>query len=76
LEKYPQMRIIRESLENPVEIWEFEQSEILPFGKQQIVVVEGKLVSSHDEFLKLFKNKKYRNKEFLDIRLFPLILGG
>jgi hypothetical protein len=76
LESYPKMRIIRESIENPVEIWDFEQAENLPFGKQQIVVVEGNLVNSYNEFLKLFKNREYQNKEYLEILLLPLVFGG
>ncbi len=74
--KYPKLHIKRESRESSTEILDFEQARHLPFGKGSIVVIEGKLVNSYDEFLKLFTCGKYNSKEYLDILLLPLIIGG
>jgi hypothetical protein len=76
VETFPKLYVKRESRENPVEILAFEQAKDLPFGQQSIVVVEGQLVNSHEEFLMRFSKEQFRNREHLTVLLLPLICGG
>lgn len=76
MQTFPKLHVKKESRENPVEILDFEQARYLPFGQQSIVVVEGKLVNSYEEFLKLFSTGQFGNKEHLTVLLLPLIFGG
>lgn len=41
-----------------------------------LVAVDGKVVNSYDEFVRLCSEETYRGKEFLRISLFPIADGG
>ncbi len=41
-----------------------------------IIVVEGQVVSSYDELVRLAANDKYKGQEFLEVVLMPFIAGG
>jgi hypothetical protein len=76
MEEHPKLQVKRESRENSAEILDFNQAISLPFGKGYIVVIEGHLVNSYDEFINLCEIGKFKNKEYLDVLILPLIFGG
>ena len=40
------------------------------------VLVEGQMVNSYEELVELASQDKYKNKEFLEVTLLPIIVGG
>ncbi len=41
-----------------------------------IVVVEGRILNSYDELIRLVAQDEYKDKELLEVMLLPLIGGG
>ena len=41
-----------------------------------LIEVEGQLINSYEELLQLAKRDCYKDKEFLDVLLVPIIGGG
>ncbi len=54
-----------------IEIWEK-----FPFGEYDLIVVEGQEVYSYAELREIAKQEPYKNQEYLDLRVLPLIAGG
>ncbi len=62
-----------------VEIRRFEQIRHLDkafFWGDNLLLVEGQLVRSYEELIKLATQDRYKNKGFLEAKLEPLIGGG
>ena len=59
------------------EVFNIEQAKSrFDYSAGTIVMVEGQVVSSHEGLVQLASMKQYRDKEFLEIRIVPLIGGG
>jgi len=58
------------------EIRGFEEAKTLLSNWGVLVVVEGQVINSYDELVKLAGQDSYKNKEFLKVELLPLIVGG
>ncbi len=43
---------------------------------ETIVVVEGQLINSYDELVKLIARGEFKGKEMIEVTLLPLIEGG
>jgi len=57
--------------------FELEQAELSLFGMQgPIVVVEGKIIDSYEQLVKLAVQEEQKNKDFLDIQLYAGLIGG
>ena len=41
-----------------------------------LVIIEGQVVSSYDDFVKLCSQEPYKDKDFLKVSLFPVADGG
>jgi hypothetical protein len=68
---------IKSLLESPVkeDICEVEEvRDRFEYGPQSIVVVEGTIVNSYDELVKMAEQN--REKEFLEVTVLPVIEGG
>lgn len=46
------------------------------FDSEVIVVAEGQVVKSFDELLELTQREDLREKQFIEVKLFPLFSGG
>ena len=58
------------------EIRDFEQGKYLPFCDYVLILVEGKVINSYEEFVQLVAQDRYKDKEFLEVTLMPLVMGG
>lgn len=62
--------------ESTEEMRDFEQAKFFPFGSDLVVVIEGQIVGSYDELVKLVSEGKFDNKESLEVMFLPIIVGG
>ncbi len=46
------------------------------YGAQNLVMVEGQVVNSYEELLKLAGQDCYKEREFLEVVLLPQVAGG
>jgi len=58
------------------EIRDFEQGKYLPFCDYVLVLVEGEIINSYEELVQLAAQDCYKDKEFLEVTLMPLVMGG
>ncbi len=59
------------------EIRDLEKArEFLNFDPTFVVTVEGKVLSGYDELVRLAAQDSYKDKEFLEVVLLPLLGGG
>lgn len=57
------------------EVLDIDQARYLVFSNAQIVV-EGQPVVSYEELVQLAAQKRYRNREFLEVVLLPIEVAG
>ncbi len=57
-------------------ICEVEQARYIFSLGGRIVMVEGEQVKSYDDLVRLVALDKYRNKEFIELVLVPVVMGG
>ena len=73
----PKLRVKNPYWDVAEEIRDFEQGKYLPFSAESVsVVVEGQIVSSYEELLRLASEKPYRDKDFLEVTLIEVVVGG
>ena len=72
----PKLRVLDPYWDVPEEILNFEQGKFLFGGVDIFVVVEGKVISSYEELLKLATIEPYKDKDLLDVKLTEIIRGG
>ncbi len=58
------------------EIQNFEKAKDFPFGGDWMIVAEGQQINSYDDLLKLVSQECYKDKRYLEVAFFPLIMGG
>ena len=56
--------------------YDLQQAKTNLFNYGALVMVEGQLVQSYDELVRLAEHEHYRNKEFLNARVLPMVGGG
>lgn len=75
----PKLKVIDWSEGNPSseEICDFEQAKgFFDYGSTLLIKVEGQVLIGYDELVRLADQAGYRNKEFLEVELVPLLGGG
>jgi hypothetical protein len=75
MERWPKLYIQKDPLELPV-LADFDAGKTLPYNKGLIIAVEGRMVSSFEELKDLVEKYHYRDKEYLNVALLPIVLGG
>ncbi len=61
------------------EIRDIEHAKYLPFGDYVsgvIVVVEGQVIDSYEKLVQIAAQDDYKGKEFLEVIIAPVVLGG
>ena len=59
------------------DICDLEQAkQRLDYESETIVLVEGHMVNSHEKLVQVATQERYKDKEFLEVVLLPLIAGG
>ncbi len=77
MSRLPKLKVINPYWDMPVEIREFEQGKYLPFGAGGIlIVVEDRVIYSYDELVQLASEKRYQDREFLEVRFVEITGGG
>ena len=74
--KLPKLKILQPYWDVPEEIRDFEAGKYLPFCGHLYIVVEGEVISSYDELVQLAAEDRYKDKEFLEVRLLGITSGG
>jgi len=74
--KLPKLKIIQPYWDVPEEIRDFKEGKYLPFCGHLYIVVEGEVISSYDELVQLAAEDRYKDKEFLEVRLLEITSGG
>jgi len=46
------------------------------YGSESVVLVDGQVVNSYEELTQVVTQERYKDKEFLEVVLLPLIAGG
>ena len=58
-------------------ICELEQAKYrFNFDNEVVVVAEGQVIKSYEELVELTRREDLKEKEFIEVKLIPLILGG
>ena len=58
------------------EILEFEQAPYFVFNYDVIVIVEGKVIKSYEELIRIASQDRYRDQDFIELHKETLIPGG
>ena len=59
------------------ETYVFEQAKNFSYGQGSFVMVEGQVVNSYEELVRLVNRDDYKDREFLEIVLVPFMdVGG
>ena len=73
----PKLRVVNPYWDVSEEVRDFEQGKYLPFSAASFaVVVEGQVISSYEELLKLAAEEPYKDKDLLEVKLTEIISGG
>lgn len=63
--------------ENEGDICDLEQAKNrFDYGSETVVLVDGQIVNSYEELVQIAAQERYKDKEFLEVVLLPLIAGG
>lgn len=49
---------------------------LFKYGEGILVIVEGQLIHSYEELVQLATQDPYKNKEVLNVMLFPVLVAG
>ena len=58
------------------EILDFEQAPYFLFNYDVIVAVEGEVIKTYEDLVKLASRDRFKDREFLDVQLETVIAGG
>lgn len=76
--KLPKLRIKPSSPTVAEDIFDFEQARYrFNWGHEPfLIVVENQPVSSYEDLMELVQQDRFKEKEFLEVELQPLLAGG
>ena len=77
MSRFPKLRITH-SIDGQLsrEIIDFEQAPHFLFHYDVIVAVEGEVIRTYDDLVKLASRECFRDREFLDVQIETVIAGG
>ena len=73
---FPQLKVKGLGRSGSEDIRDFEQARHLPFGHGIMIVVEGQVVRSYEALVHFASKDNYKDKEFLEVKILPLLGGG
>ncbi|GAG37831.1 unnamed protein product [marine sediment metagenome] len=76
MSKLPKLKVKRYYGDPPEETRDFEQAQYMLFDDQSVVLVEDQITRSYEELVELATQDRYKDKEFLEVLLFPSFIGG
>jgi hypothetical protein len=72
----PKLKVNKNAWEDKVEIVDFEQAKTFPFDQEIVISVEGEQICSYDHLVQFAASEGQKNKEYLEVMILPMILGG
>jgi hypothetical protein len=72
----PKIKVAGPGWSDSSEPLDFECARLLPFSPEMIISADDQVVSSFEELEHLIEQEPYRNRDFLEIILLPMIEGG
>ena len=77
MSRFPKLKVTHRIDGQPSrEIIEFEQAPYFLFNYDVIVAVEGEVIKSYEELVKLASRDCFKGREFLDVQIETIIAGG
>ena len=77
MKKTPKLKVEGLGWDETKEMCDFDQARYFPYESLDLViVVEGEVVRSYEEFAALAEREDHRDKVFLDVKFLPVIAGG
>ena len=77
MKKLPKLKVEGLGWDETKEMCDFDQARYFPYESLDLViVVEGEVVRSYEEFAALAEQETHKDKEFLDVKFLPVIAGG
>ena len=74
--KLPRLKIIGLGWDAARKFHDFSQARHLPFGQDLIIMVEDRVVWSYEDMVELAALDDFKDKEFLEVKILPVIMGG
>ena len=77
MSKFPKLKVTH-SIDGQLsqEFLDFEQAPYFLFNYDVIVAVEGEVIKSYEELVKLASRDRFKDREFLDVQIETIIAGG
>ena len=72
----PKLRVKGLGWRGSGDVRDFDQAKHLPFGHGMIIMVEGQVIRSYEALVQLAGLESHKDKEFLEVKLLPLLGGG
>ena len=72
----PKLKVKKNVWEDVVEILDFEQAKSFPFDEEIVISVEGEQICSYAHLLQFALTAEQSSKEYLEVMILPMILGG
>jgi hypothetical protein len=70
-------KLIIKPFGNPNEhVCDFEEARNILNFDSGVILIEGKMIHSYEEFLQVAAQDKYKNSEIIEVVLLPTITGG
>ena len=72
----PKLKVKKQAWNDNSEIMEFEQAKTFPYEEEIVISVEGTQIGSYRDLLEFASRDDQKGKEYLEIMILPMILGG
>jgi hypothetical protein len=76
MSELPKLRVKKNAWEENFEVMDFEQAQKFPFNEEVIISVEGEQICSYECLLEFAADEKQKGKQYLEVMILPMILGG
>jgi hypothetical protein len=76
MDKRPKIKVVGPGWSDRQEPMDFECAKLLPFSREIIISAEDKVISSFEELEHLATLEPFKDREYLEIILLPVIVGG
>jgi hypothetical protein len=76
VEKRPKIKVIGPGWSERREPLDFDEARLLPFCQDILISVEGRVVASFAELEQMAVQKPYQSRDYLEITLLPIMVGG
>jgi hypothetical protein len=76
MENRPKLQVSGLGWDSGGETRNFEEARLFPYGGGALIAVEGQVINSYEELVKLADQEPYKYKEYLEVIFLPIIVGG